>query len=525
MEKYDVVVVGYGPVSQSLVNLLGKQGHKVAAFEKYPSLWGSSRAGHIDGEAMRMYQSLELASELEVLMRPIKGFELVSASGEVLHRGRLGEGGNGWKASYLIHQPQIERVLDRSARAKEGVEVFMGWEAVSIKNLEDRVELVVKARETGEEKTVQASFLVGADGAKSFVRGAQGIDQVDLGFEPYEFLVVDFEHSNPDRSIPSMGEVRQFLDPARPTTVGRWNGNQWSRWEFMCLPGDTAATMESEERCWELLKPWGISQTDGRIARKSVYRFESRVASRWRENRVVLVGDAAHTTPPFRAQGLCSGLRDVVNLSWKLDAILNNHAGLALLDTYEEERRPHVEQLIQEAMAIGRLATVTDPDVARVRDDDLRSGGKLDIHGLPDLVAGLIQATESAEESLAGKLSPQARVHRAGRTALLDDFTGANWRIVSRHPVPTSIQSKYQKLLKALGMQLVHVTKGCLEQSYLDIDGEYTDWFMTNGVEAFLQRPDFHIYGSAQSVEELDDVLRSLAQQWAAYNASEEYHV
>ena len=122
-DTYDVAIIGYGPVGQAFAALLGQMGHRVAAFERYPALYGNSRAGHFDGETMRLFQLLGIAPELEVLTRTISYFELVSASGELLHRGRFGEPGNGWKASYLMHQPQLEEVLDRTARSRPGVEI------------------------------------------------------------------------------------------------------------------------------------------------------------------------------------------------------------------------------------------------------------------------------------------------------------------------------------------------------------------------------------------------------------------
>lgn len=506
---FDVAIVGYGPVSQTLTGLLAKRGHKVVALERYPTLYGRARAGHIDGEIMRVFQTTGVARQLELLMRPITSYELVSAEGDVLQTVQIGRSGSGWKSSYLLHQPELEEVLDANARAQTGVEVLMGFEVVAIDADADGV--TVKARkEGGEEKVIRARYLVGCDGANSFVRGVMGASLIDLGFEPYDFLVIDFEHNNPDRSIPTMGEVRQVLDPKRPTTAGRWNGNQWSRWEFMRLPHETREQVDNDENCWRLLKDWGITPADGTIVRRTLYTFQSRICDTWRKGRLLLAGDAAHTMPPFMAQGLCAGARDASNLSWKLDLVLKGKASESLLDTYQTERQPHVTRVTEMAMEIGRLVTVTDPDKARARDAELRSRKGQEPHGLPNLNAGLLVLSGAGSHPAVGQQSLQARVHRKGQTALLDDLTGSTWRLVSRHPLPQALREKYKALLTSLNMQLVHVTRGTLDESYLDIDAEYDAWFRANGAEVYVERPDYQIAGAVKSMAEVDGLLASL---------------
>ena len=77
------------------------------------------------------------------------------------------------------------------------------------------------------------------------------------------------------------------------------------------------------------------------------YTFRAQVADRWRDRRVFLLGDAAHLTPPFIGQGMGAGLRDAVNLAWKLAGVLDGDPARDVLDTYQAERKPHARALIR----------------------------------------------------------------------------------------------------------------------------------------------------------------------------------
>ena len=84
----------------------------------------------------------------------------------------------------------------------------------------------------------------------------------------------------------------------------------------------------------------GLTPEDGTLWRQASYRFHALVADHWRAGRVFVAGDAAHQQPPFLGQGMCQGIRDVANLSWKLGAVLRGEAEEVLLDSYGAERKP-----------------------------------------------------------------------------------------------------------------------------------------------------------------------------------------
>jgi 3-(3-hydroxy-phenyl)propionate hydroxylase len=178
-----------------------------------------------------------------------------------------------------------------------------------------------------------------------------GIRFDSLGFDQ-EWMVVDVRLRDGAQSpLPQL--VQQLCDPARPATFVPGHG-PYRRWEFQLQEGETRESMTEPARVWELLAPW-LTPADATIVRAAVYRFHGTVASAMRAGRIFIAGDAAHQMPPFLGQGLCSGVRDAVNLAWKLQLVAQGHAGERLLDTYEQERRPHAAGVVAHAVDTGRL--------------------------------------------------------------------------------------------------------------------------------------------------------------------------
>ncbi len=127
----------------------------------------------------------------------------------------------------------------------------------------------------------------------------------------------------------------------------------------MLKPGETREEMEKDATIVELLRPW-VKADEIRIERKAVYRFHARACKRFSKRRVFLAGDAAHVTPPFVGQGLVAGLRDAANLAWKLAWVVRGRASEAVLDTYDQERRPHAAKMIRLAKLMGQLVMPRD---------------------------------------------------------------------------------------------------------------------------------------------------------------------
>lgn len=382
MQRVEVVVVGYGPVGQLVAHLLGAAGVRTLVLERSDALHPGPRAAALDDEGLRILQAAGLAEAARETMLANVPIEFVTRRGRVVRLVDCADTRNGQPFVSLMHQPALEAVLDAGVRSHECVEVRHGLEVLGLAQEPGRV--AVTLADGGE---VVADWLVACDGARSPVRAALGVQTVGSRFaQPW--LVVDTLLEAPRREPPAM---RFVGDPVRPR-VSVPMGPRRHRWEFMVLPGEDAEALAGGDRVRELLS--GVcAPARVEVERATIYTFGARVAESWRVGRVLLAGDAAHVMPPFAGQGLCSGLRDAQNLVWKFAAVLREGAPEALLDSYEAERRPHVEAMTRLARVMGAVVQTRRPRAAALRDGAL---------------AGLSQAPWLGPRARSGSVRPSA---------------------------------------------------------------------------------------------------------------------
>ena len=521
--EVDIAIVGYGPVGQATAALLGRAGHRVAAFERFNEIYRMPRAVHMDHEIMRLLQALGLAEAVEAQMIPLHEYQWFGADGESLMTlTPQRPAASGWEPDYLFFQPDLEASLDGCADEHDRVTVHRGWVAEGLTEDADGATLTIRRHEedgpglltpTDETQTVRARWVVGADGANSVVRELAGIGRRDLGFQE-RWLVVDAE-PNDMAALADLPTACQWCDPRRPTTHVH-SGPRHHRWEFMLLPGESPQDFDDPERVWALLEPW-YRPDDGPLTRTAVYEFRSMLTERMRAGHAVLVGDAAHLTPPFLGQGLCSGLRDAANLAWKLDLVLRGLAPDAILDTVETERQPQTEWVISFAIELGKVLCELDPMAAAERDAAVRGADAPPPPvEFPPLTDGVIhRAPDGAPDPLAGALSVQGRVAVDGREGLFDDVVGRGWALITADGDPLEVLDDEQRdTLAALDATVASLDPGA-PGGVADADGRLTGWLGHHGAHAVLVRPDFYVFGSVASRDELPALVSDLRAQLA----------
>ncbi|MGZ8291588.1 MAG: bifunctional 3-(3-hydroxy-phenyl)propionate/3-hydroxycinnamic acid hydroxylase [Telluria sp.] len=422
----DVLVAGMGPVGAAAANLLGRYGLRTLVIDKAPDIFMAPRAIVLDNEALRILQmagledgALATCAIAQVQMHsPMFGrYARANTAGQV----------DGHPQLVTFYQPELERVLRARLRQYDCVQTALGVELAGFTQDEHGVRATIRQAD-GSLASVHARFLIGADGASSFVRSHLG-----LGFEgataTQDWLVVDVF----DAPVP-IDHIEFTCDPRRPSPHMPAPGRR-QRWEFMLHPGETREQMEHPDTIRALLAPW-CDARDCTIERTAVYRFHARIVDRFSRGRVFLAGDAAHITPPFAGQGLVAGLRDVANLCWKLAWVAQGRAPLSMLDSYDTERRPHARAIINMARFMGALV------MPRNRATALLVHGLMGLmHRLPFARAvfeevkfkpanrfrrGLFRRGSGGARLVRGGQLPQGLLRRAAGTACLpsDDCLG-----------------------------------------------------------------------------------------------------
>jgi 3-(3-hydroxy-phenyl)propionate hydroxylase len=501
----DVVIAGGGPVGVLTANLLGLHGVRVLVLERESTPHGQPRAFSCDDEALRIYQSAGLIDALKPDLRQSRRVTYTGVGGKPIAELHLSEVdfGFGYTPIWFFYQPLLEQALRDGLRRFESTKLRLGVEVESLE--QDNTGVTVRIRDvaTGERSAVRARYLLACDGGRSTVRGLLGISMEGRSYEEPWIAIsgtVAEEDAPPECSI--------VCDPHRPGFVGRGPVGQF-RWEFRLRPGETGEEMVQPGSVRRLMAPY-VDPDRVKVERAQLYTFRCLVAPRWREGRTFLAGDAAHMMPPFMGQGLVSGLRDAANLAWKLARVIQGRAPEALLDTYDQERRPHVRAMLDATVRLGYVFQARNTPTALLRDTVLR--GIQHIPSVrrfvedfrfkppPSIEEGwMLGGRRSGASAPEGSYFPQPRVRLvSGEERLLDDTLGPGFAVLSRRSSPATEAA--QALAEALGGKAVTVSPaGMRSVSGAEVE-DHTDrlaeWFTRHGVDLAVVRPDRFVFGA-----------------------------
>jgi 3-(3-hydroxy-phenyl)propionate hydroxylase len=501
-ESFDVAIVGYGPVGAMTALQLADAGLRVVILERGTALLDIPRAVGLDGEAMRAFQRLGLAEDVETVVqprRPDEEFCFTDSKRQKYFGMELPPlGPNGWRDLAFFDQPQLEELLRQKITERGEIEVRLGFEVSHIDQAEVRVTL--RGQGPSGEVAIDAAYLIGCDGASSFVRGVIGSKWESLGYD-HDWLVVDIT-MGPDADLPTT--MMQVCDPERLTTYipGR---DPYRRWEFELVEGDVRDEMCQAENIERMLEPW-ISPEHYEIRRAAVYQFHAATATEWRSRRILIAGDAAHQTPPFLGQGVNSGFRDAVCLGWKLPLVLAGESDAALLDSYQAERGAHSRDLVDRAVGIGQLMETLAAREAGQPDPHTGAESRAAAPNgqvIPPIRGGTLIDEQIKDDSPVGRAFFQPHVRdAAGKITRLDTYLGKGFAIVGRSEDDLNMGAEAQRVFERLAAKTVALDQ--LEVVYGEVDP------LLETHPAVVVRPDRLIFGVVDSSYDLDRLLGEL---------------
>jgi 3-(3-hydroxy-phenyl)propionate hydroxylase len=501
---YDVLVCGLGPVGQLLSLLLARAGVSVLAVDAASGPFDLPRAAVVDDEVLRVFQSAGVVEQVIAECQVQEAVSFVPERGGRLPILEPVDGTQGHPPLISIHQPTMEQSL---LDALGGQPLVTERWSTRLDRFEQRVDgpephvEALLCQDDGSAESVTARYLVGCDGAASRVRQLLGIEFGGFTFKQ-RWLVVDVAVDRPIAKVPHPHFFGDWRRPivSLPMSPGR------HRWEWMLHPGEDPEPFLDPEAVRARIEPW-LDGEQAEVERAVIYTFHARTASRWRDGRVFLAGDAAHVMPPFAGQGFSSGARDAGNLAWKLEAVLNG-APESLLDTYEAERRPHVKAMTRLALGLGKFVQTRHRPVAAVRDAYLSAMEASGLSGwlrerikpVPAYGEGAFAAKPHAVAPLRGVGSqfPQPVVLAGGEEVLLDEAAGPGWCAIAVDPADAAALARDGLRVLLLGLDLE------------DPSGEVGAWLERFGAQWVVLRPDRFVFAAGAGAEDVRDALDAI---------------
>ncbi|MFM8761741.1 MAG: FAD-dependent monooxygenase [Solirubrobacterales bacterium] len=396
MEEVPVLVVGGGGAGLSSSMLLSGLGVEHLLVSSQPTTSTLPKAHVLNQRALEILDDCGAYGEIRRRSTPPEQMAATAwysgLTGDHPDDGRLlarletwGAGGDdeSWRSASAFGQlnlPQIrlEPVLKERAEELAPGSIRFGHELTALEQDEEGVTATILDREAGSEYQVRAGYLVAADGGRTVP------ELVGIGYEGFDRLAITYSvYVSADLSGLTGGEedvllrwvaaprtgASFVLSPMGPDNWGP-KSEEWAI-HIIFLPDDPR--MPGEDAVEAMVREsLGIEDLEMEVHRVTRWEVGAVLAERFREGRVFLVGDAAHRHPPTGGLGLNSAFHDAHNLCWKLAAVLGGQAGPALLDTYEEERKPVDARNVQRSMenALGQLMIFNATGLSPEQDEE-----------------------------------------------------------------------------------------------------------------------------------------------------------
>jgi len=371
MKKHPVVISGGGPVGLVTALALARQGVEVVLLESEAAIPQDLRAGTFHPPTVEMLDALGLGKPLLEQGIKVPEWQIRDRRNGVVAQFDLGVLADVTPHPFRLHceQHKLSTITYETLKDFPNVRVLFGHRCTGFTQDADGVTVAVSTPNGSEE--IRASFLVGTDGARSTVRKAMKVEFEGFTW-PERFLVFATPYDLREQGFTGNAYIADpdewcaiFIQPHQGPP-GIW------RIAFPTDPEMSEEQILSDDFVQSRIQGFLAPDREYEIAYRSVYRVHQRVASDFREGRVLIAGDAAHVNNPLGGMGLNSGIHDGVNLAAKLVDVLEG-TSLDLLDRYTRQRRlTNIEYVQAITIRNKRLLEERDPDVRRERLDELR---------------------------------------------------------------------------------------------------------------------------------------------------------
>lgn len=372
MKTVPVLVVGAGAAGLATSALLAQHGVTSLLVEKRSEIFRYPKARNLSFRSLEILRGLGLADEIhaiaggvsDMLAKPTLNSpeqrQAIDVNAIFAPFAELSPEPGGQYCPQSAFEPILLAQIRRS-----GSQVRYNTELTSFHQDDGGVTAVLRAQDTGQTETVRADYLVAADGVHSPVRDTLGVTTSGYGALPIYVVFIYFR--GPWQAfVPGLG-IGDGVQVQNPDVDGIFVPvhDDFGMFITTYFPGRGETRSQfTDGYCRELLTKAIGEPVELEIVDVAPWQPYERVADQFCVGRVFLVGDSAHTMPPFKAGGANTAIQSAHNLAWKLAAVINGSASPALLATYHAERHP--------VGLFNARQSLTGPPLAFLRLDDER---------------------------------------------------------------------------------------------------------------------------------------------------------
>ena len=349
----DVIIIGAGPTGLSLACQCIRYGIDFVVVEKNATVTPYSKAIGVQARTLEIYDQIGLAQpaiEKGTIASRVRLIEGGEVAGE-MNLGNFGKDLSQYPYMLMFEQSRNEELLYGYVRS-QGRDVSWTTELEHFSQDESGVTAQVKLP-SGEQQTIRGKFLVGCDGASSPVRHGLGLTFAGSTWERLFYVAdarVDWDFPHDALHVCLAKEVFVAFFPMPGEDRYRVVGT------FPESKNEEQGEVLYEEIEREIKEQAKLNLELSDVRWFSLYKVHSRRVNKFSEGRCFLAGDSAHIHSPAGAQGMNTGIQDAYNLAWKLALVIKGQAGLALLDTYNEERVANAQRLLESTDRMFELA-------------------------------------------------------------------------------------------------------------------------------------------------------------------------
>jgi putative polyketide hydroxylase len=507
--RVPVLIVGGALVGLSMSLFLAWQGVPSFLVEKHPAPARLPRARGYNARTMELFRVLGLEETIRAAQSPMaENYGMVrveSLAGREL--ARLDEGGQDNFSTFspttgcIIGQEHIEPILVEHAK-KLGSEVRFNTEMISFEQDATGISAVIRDRSTKCILCVRAQYLIAADGSHSSIRDALGIQTQGPGTISYSLDVVfeaDLHEALRGRHVYLYYVSNPRLPDGQGGLMPLDNQLRWAFGTPIHPEGGERREDLTDERCIELIRiATGVPDLEVKLlpvypwdsTKVGVWELQARHAERYRQERVFLVGDAAHAVLPAGGLGAGTGIQDAFNLAWKLAMVLSRKAAPGLFDSYEDERLP-IGKLTVEQSLLRSFYRIGTTERTFIDDAEMLFGYRYHSAAIlaePSANTAPLTQHPSKLSGEPGTRAPHLMLGREGSLVSTIDLCGGKWTLLVGAQ-DTDWSEAAQSVAQEMDLLLaVHRIEGV--NGWKDIDDRFEECYGIGATGAVLVRPD-----------------------------------